>query len=411
MKRLLRFLLPILILGVAFMGARHIMANKSKAKRGPSARPNVMTVAAKRLQSGDYTVRVTSHGMVRPRTQSTLIPQVSGKIITVSPDFRDGGFFDADETLLVLDPRDYQTAVKVAQADLSRARLEQVEEQARGGQALRDWQRLGLSGKADELMLRKPQLGVAKAAVVSATARLEQAQLNLERTRITAPYAGRVLSKGVDVGQVVSPGTVLATIFAVDYVEIRLPLSNRQLEYVRIPERYRDDHKGVARDGHKGVAEVPPPVTVVAAIGRHRYRWRGRIVRAEGAIDAGSRQLFVVTQVDDPYGRGSSGNPPLKIGQFVTAEIEGITLHRVFVIPRETLYQDGQVFVVKDGRLKRQSVTVLWSDDRDAVIGQGVQEGDTLVLTAVGGSITGTRVKALIEGEEKTGIKLDSPDF
>jgi RND family efflux transporter MFP subunit len=238
-------------------------------------------------------------------------------------------------------------------------------------------------------------LAGARAAVTSAQARLAQANLNLERTRILAPYAGRVLERNVDIGQFVSPGTILARVYAVDYVEIRLPLTNRQLEFVTIPEVYRDDTLGIRAPG--------PPVRLTARIGSKTHEWRGRIVRAEGSIDTQSRQVFVIAQVDDPYGKDPSGRPPLKVGQFVEAEIDGMQLPDVVVIPRTALRVGGEVLIVDEAnKLQGRQVDVLWSDEHNAIVASGLEADDRLVLTPLGTGMEGVEVEAREEAFGET---------
>jgi RND family efflux transporter MFP subunit len=360
---------------------------KTERRQPPPVVPVVDVTAVK---ATDYQVRAHTRGTVSPRTESTLIPEVSGRVIEIAPNFRQGGFFEAGDVLLKIDPRDYENAVTVARSELARARIDVEEEQARSEQAVRDWKRLGEAGEPSDLVLRIPQLASAKAGVAAAQARLEQAATDLERTRIVAPYAGRVLEKNVDVGQYVSPGSVLASVYAVDYVEIRLPLTNEQLEYVRLPERYR---------GEQEVQGENPEVIVTARIGQREFSWKGRILRTEGAIDTRSRQLFAVAQVDDPYARYED-RPPLKVGQFVEAEIVGETLFDVFVIPRAALRASDQVLIVDDeDRLQRRQVEVLWSEGEQVVIGAGLHDGDRISSTNLPYAIGGTPVR--IRGEER----------
>ncbi|MFC6670575.1 efflux RND transporter periplasmic adaptor subunit [Marinobacterium aestuariivivens] len=171
----------------------------------------------------------------------------------------------------------------------------------------------------------------------SAEASLRQAELNLERTRIRAPYAGRVLSKQVDVGQVVGSGTVLGEIYAIDYVEIRLPLKNRDLGFIELPEAYRFD---------AGAPAELPRVTLNSSLVEEQ-QWQGHVVRTEGAIDTSSQQLHVVATIDDPYGLKARGRQPLKINQYVTAEIEGRRLASALIIPNRVLYQGSFVYLVR----------------------------------------------------------------
>lgn len=398
LRTALRILLPLAVLALAVGAAMVAIATRPGTDRRPPPQP-LTTVEAFRVHRQSMPVFVRSQGTVQPRTETTLMPEVTGRIVAVAPAFRDGGFFEQGEELVTLDPRDHEIAVTVAKARLAEARVALEEERARAEQARRDWERLGQGGEPGALVLREPQLRNAEAAVASARAQLAQAELDLARTHITAPYAGRILEKHVDVGQYVSPGTALAELYAVDYVEIPLPLSNEQLAFVEVPETFRGDEPGERPPG--------PPVTLSARVGAERHTWQGRIVRARGAIDVQTRQLFVVAQVDNPYGRRGAGNPPLKVGQFVEARIEGRTLKDVFVIPRATLREGNFVLIADaDDRLQRVAVEIAWSDpDRVAVRG-GLTEGQRLVLTPVTYAVNGAPVAVQLldgDGERQAG--------
>lgn len=384
----LKFALPVIVLVAAIAAGRAIIANKPEAsrQRPPSA---VLNVDATRVKRGRFDVVIISEGTVEPRTESTLIPEVSGRVIEISADFREGGYFEQGDVLLRIEPRDYELALATAEAQVAEASAALEQELALAEVVKNDWKQLGKT--APDLGLRKPQIAAAEAALLSARSQLERATVDLRRTVIRAPYAGRVLEQSVDVGQFVSVGSTLARIYAIDYVEIRLPLSTRELEFVDLPERFRDDDE--ATPG------IETPVLVEADIGRNTYSWEGRIVRVGGAIDTQSRQLFVVAQVDDPYARGPQGRPPLRIGQFVRAKIQGRPLGDVFVLPREALREGGEVLIVdNESRLQRQPVSVVWSDGETAVISDGLAEGDVVTLTSLSIAASGSEVLATIDG-------------
>lgn len=388
MSKLNRVVLPLLVLAGCLAVGVILIKTAPKAERRPPE-PSLPVVETIRAAPQAYGVTLESQGTVSPRTQSSLISEVSGRIVSVADELRSGGFFEPRQVLLQIDPRDYDNAVTIARSELAQARLALKEEIARGEQARQDWERLGLSGEPDQLALRQPQLDSARAAVAAAEARFAQAEIDLQRTRIEAPYAGRVLEKNVDVGQYVTPGTVLSRIYAVDYVEIRLPLSNRQLRYVDLPENYRDTD----------TKPEPVPVDINADIGGRMYTWRGRIVRTEGDIDTRTRQWFVVAQVDDPYAR-RGGRPPLKVGQFVTAEIEGRRLEKVYLLPRVALRPGDEVVVVTPERVTdRRLVEVLW-ETTDRVVVRGLDPGDEVVVSAANFVTDGTKVRLAGETDE-----------
>lgn len=384
LKPLLRGILPILVILVALVSARGMIAGRESPERRqpPAPAPLVQVVPVERQ---DYRIRLASRGVVEPRTRGSVLPQVSGIIVEIGAGFRAGGFFDAGDLLVRIDPRDYQNAVTIAEAELTEARLGLAEEEARAAQARRDWERLESSSQPSPLALRQPQLDGARAAVAATEARLARARLDLERTAIRAPYAGRVLEKKADIGQYVTPGSVLAEIYAVDYVEVRLPLSNRQIAHVDIPEAYRDDQ---GREGNGPVTRLS------AVIGATRYEWTGTIVRSEGTIDAASRQSFVIAQVRDPYRRRADGRPPLKVGQFVEAEIDGHLLQNVFAVPRQAVRESDSVYVVDaNGQLRKRTLEIAWRDDGVVVARGGVSEGEQLVTSAIALATDGMPVR------------------
>jgi hypothetical protein len=130
------------------------------------------------------------------------------------------------------------------------------------------------------------------------------------------------------------------------------------------------------------------------------YQWQGQIVRATGSIDTSSRQLFVIAQVDDPYGRGPADRPPLRIGQFVEAQITGTLLSDVFVVPRSALSEGRELLVIDAGeRLQRREVEIIWADQHQVVIRTGLQAGEIISMTPLPGAISGSRVAATSAGE------------
>ena len=384
MHAIIRILIPLAVVGGAIAAAGWLMANPPAVPKRPGPPAAQLHVDTVTLERAPYRVLVESFGFVQPRTQSDLVAQVGGQITEVSTNFRDGGFFEAGERLLLIDPRDYEIGVKIAEAELISQRQALVEERARVTQALHDWQRLGDGGEPPSLVSREPQLRAAEAAVAAAEAALDQARLALERTAIVAPYAGRIRSRNADIGQVVAAGTTVASIYATDAVEIALPIKNRDPEFMALPE------------GRSGVADDSLDVNIVSKLAP-ATSWRARLVRTEGAIDTTSRQLRVVARIDDPYAAARAGGADIKIGEYVVAEITGRELADVIVIPNSAIYQGSYVYVVEDGLLARREVELAWRNADDAIVASGLASGDKLVVTALGQVSSGTRVRPLVE--------------
>lgn len=389
-----KLLIPAIVIVVVGAIITLIKANPPHANRFSMPPKAKVTVAVKHLEKAPYQIMINSFGTVKPRTQSKLIAQASGQIIDVNDQFREGGFFKKGEVLLQLDDRDHRAEVKEAQANLLTAEQALQEEQARGQQAEIDWRRLGDDETPSSLVLRKPQLAAAKASVLSAQAKLEKAQLDLERTKITAPYDGRILNRSVDFGQVVSSNMELATIYAIDSVEIRLPIKNKDLAFINLPEQYRDGDKN----------DEGSHVTFESQLVGEQ-RWQGEVVRTEGAIDETAQQLYIVAKINDPYKATKDNQYPIKIGQYVNAKITGKTLPDALVIPNSAIYQGSYVYVVEDGILNRKNITLAWQNAEKAIVASGLVNGDNLVLTPLGQVSSGTQVKVMTDDEYQAILK------
>lgn len=369
-----------------------IFSNPPKNKRAKPSSAAQMTVDTQTVLPQNYPVVVQSFGTVKPRTQSVLFSQVSGQIIQVSKQFRAGGFFEQGDILIQLDDRDHRAEVNIAKASLVSAKQNLQEEDARVKQAEADWQRLGQGDAPNALVLRKPQYEAAKAQVLSAQAKLDKAQLSLERTKIIAPYAGRILKKYVDIGQVISSNTQLADIFSVDYVEIRLPIKNKDLPLMKLPEEYRHANEQAELDD----TELSN-VTITSEL-MGRQKWQGKIVRTESAIDEMSQQLYVVAQIIRPYDNEFNQGAQIKMGQYVSAEIIGRDVNNALVIPSSAIYQGSYVYTVKDGLLMRKDIQLGWQNGKESIVTAGLTSGDELVLTSLGQVSSGTPVA--ISGQE-----------
>ena len=350
--------------------------------------PPVFEPPSVRVQSVAFetvSLTVASQGTVQPRTTSQLVPEISGVVTEVAPSFAVGGFFDAGDVLLQIDPYDYQQAIITARSQRAQAQLRLAQEEAEAEVARREWAELG-RGDPNALTLRQPQLEEARAAVAAAEAALDRARRDIDRAAIRAPYAGRVQSKDVDIGQFVTKGTPVARIYAVDSAEIRLPLPDQQLAYLDVALSYRG-----------GGQQTGPSVTLSANFAGRQHTWQGRIVRTESEIDPVSRMVHLVAEVRDPYAPGSDpSRPPLAVGMFVEAEIEGRTVRDIVVLPRAALRGRDQVLVVDESsRLHYRQVEILRSTSDEVLIRGGLAEGDVVCVSPLDTVTDGMAVRVL----------------
>jgi RND family efflux transporter MFP subunit len=333
-----------------------------------------------------------------------LIPEVAGKVAALASDFAAGGFFERGEVLVRLDARDYELAVTQAEAQVAQAEVALTREAAEAEIAIAEWEDLGRGSEAPPLVRREPQMAQARAAVAAARAALARARLNLERTVIRAPFAGRVRTKNADLGQYVTPGQPLGQIYAIDYVEVRLPIPDDQLAFLDLPMAYRSQGPRTSGEG--------PIVTLEADFAGQRYQWQGRIVRTEGEIDPRSRMVHLVARVEDPYARGDDPRrPPLAVGMFVQAEIEGRRGEALSILPRVALRGSGEgggdrVLVLTEGedvegsaegRLRFRSVQVVRTAGDLAYLAEGLAAGEAVCVSPLQATVDGMRVRFVEE--------------
>ena len=382
---------PIAVLLAAFAvaGVMIISRPAAESQRPPAVAPPVRIV---RAAPADAEFWVTAQGTVEPRTESELVTEVPGRIVWVSPELASGGFFEEGDTLVRIDPRDYAVALDGAKAALARAQANLTHAKAglRRQESMRQ-SRASSRALFDDAVHAE---ATARAGIREADVAVRRAELDLERSEIRAPFAGRVREKRVDIGQFVNRGAAVARVYSTDYVEVRLPIHDTDLAYLELPTRFR-----VADDDTR--AAPGPRVVISAEIAGRPFSWDGHVVRTEGALDPRTRMTHVVARVDDPYGRASDKDrPPLPIGLFVEASIEGRVVADVFELPRRALRHGNELLVVdSEDRLRLRRVDVLRSDSSRTWIRSGVTAGEQIVTSPLEVATEGMRVR-IIEAAE-----------
>ncbi len=372
--RALRVLLPLLVLALGIAALASLVA----LRRRPAPRPPVVPVPVVEtvpVRYGPARVVVRAEGTVEAETRTTLVAEVGGRILEVSPRFEDGEFVHGGDLLLRIDPVDYRAAVDSARATLARAELALAQERAAADQARRDWERFG-KGDPDPLVVHEPQLARARAEVDAARAAVARAERDLARTEVRAPYDGRILARNVDVGQVVMPGAVLGSLYATDAVLVPLPVPDEELEWLDVP---------LAPGAPAG-----PEVTLRATFGGRERTWRGRIVRTGGQVDPKSRMVRLVVRVGRPF---APGHLPLLPGMFVQADVPGRLLPRVVRLPQVALRPGDTVLVVDDeSRARIRKVEVLRRERSTVLVGKGLADGERVAITPLEIVTDGMRV-------------------
>jgi len=334
----------------------------------------------------EHPVTITGQGTVQAKTSVQVVPQVSGKVVTIHPQLTAGGYFAADEPLITIEATDYELTVQRARAAVARAQVDLQLQEAEAEVARREWNRLH-PGKEPEspLVVRQPQVDQAHAALASASADLATAELNLARTSVNLPFAGRVLEESVDIGQFVVAGQSLAEVYATAVMEIPVPLPDADLAWFELP--------GPGSDARRTDAAVS------ADFAGETHRWQGKVVRSQGQVDPQTRMVQVVVEVRATASHNRSSQQ-LVPGMFVTVDIAGDKLSQVAIIPRYALHNGNQVWVNQEGRLRIVPVEVAYLEHDNAYIRSGLPDQAQVVLSQLDVVSDGMQIRVTEAGQD-----------
>ena len=367
-----------------------IFSTEPTAKRTGATRETAMLVDVIQVRRDTVRPTIEAMGTVRPAQEIVLSPRVSGQVLRRSERFTPGGYVDEGSTLLQIDPADYRNQLEQRKSELQQAVADLKLEMGRQDVARQDYQLLddSLSQQNQALVLRKPQLNAARSAVESARAAVDQAELNLQRTTIRAPFDAHILSRNVNVGSQVAPGDQLGRLVGLDvyWVEATVPVS--KLRWLQFPN---GDGRGSA-------------VTVY-----NRSAWEedadreGTLYRLVGALEDDTRMARVLISVSDPHARQDDvSGPRLLLGSYVEARMEGKVMEDVVRLSREYVRDDETVWVMEDRTLQIRDVSVAFRDATYAYIDNGLQDGDRVVTTNLSTVTDGAPLR--LEGSESESL-------
>jgi RND family efflux transporter MFP subunit len=419
---MLKIILPILVLAAAFTYTQYLKETAPEARKRPVVK-SLPVVEVQTLKNTEYTVNIEASGTVTAGTQTNLVAEAAGRIIRISDNFLEGNYFDKDQILLEIDQSNYKNALEIAKSEVAanEASLKQLiaEEKSNKRSIQLAQQNLALGKKefnrVNTLLSKKlisrslvdaedqkinqleqslqnlnglqttyeSKINAIQANINSRKANLKQVELNLSRTKLKAPYSGRVLSKNVNVGQYVSVGTVLGEIYATDYVNVELPLSLNQYELLDMPEAFRNQRID---------KKTLPSVTFSSPDSLKNDQWTGYVDRTSAALDAESRQINVIARVDNPYEAKEGVTTPIRIGQYLKATIKGKTFKNVFILPSIAVIYNREIRILEDGKLSIIPVKVLWNSNTETVV-----EADP---TFIGKQVITTNLPQVVDGME-----------
>jgi multidrug efflux system membrane fusion protein len=377
-------LLPLIVIIAALVIAALMSLTKPDSLELESPNREIAVKTAV-LEKSQVQLKVKSQGTVQPLTRTMLVSEVSGIVMALAPQFEVGGTFAKGDVLIKLDPADYQVAKQRADAQLQSAKAQLLSEQARSSQAKKEWEMTGRPlSEAPVLALRTPFLAEAQSRLLQAEAEVKQAELKLQRTVIRAPYAGMISATMVDVGQYVTIGARLGETFAIDFAEIRLPMTSRDLS--KLGWNTSSAEQSIFNNNK---------VQLNSSVNGEVMTWEAVLVRSEGTIEQSSRVQYLVAQVADPYNmQGIANRPRLLIGSFVEALVTGKVIDNVYSLPRHALRPNKQVATVdSDQRLQLLKVDYTFEDQANYYIHTGLEGQVEVVTSGMGIMVNGMRLK------------------
>ena len=357
-------------------------------------------VEVEKVHVRDIQMLVHGYGTVSPKVEVDVVPEVSGKVVSVHPELKAGGMIRAEEQILQIDPRDYELAVQQAQAAVAEAQVRLDTELAEAQVARKEWQQLHPNTEPNSpLVLREPQIRRAEAALESAAAQLATAQLKLERTSLSIPFDALIISERVDLGQYVVVGQSMGVAYGIESVEIEVPLEDDELAWFDVFP------SSAALNGNKApLKHITAQVKADFAGAEHT--WQGRVVRTTGQVDKTSRMISVVVEVASPFDT-SGGKPPLLPGVFAEVVIEGRVLKKIAAVPRDAVRQGNKVWVVNDGRLHIQPLNIIRADKDFAYVVSGLDDEAIIVTSSLDVVTDGDKVRTSADREDEA-VNADS---
>ena len=369
-------LLGLGIILIAILISLVLTLTRTTSKRLPPAEPSLPSVTVVEASLATEAPMVTATARVAARQDINIVTQVSGVIVETSDDFARGAFVEEGSLLVNIDDQDYQTALAQAEASLAQAQQTLATEQGAARQAQRQWRDLG-NQAANDLFLRKPQIAAAQANLNSAIANLQQAQTNLDRTKIRAPFSGTVTGINANLGQFVSTGSSLTRLVSSNHLEIAVPLTLNEI--IRL---------GFHRTAQATEA-IQREVEVIYNSGfQESFSVIGQLVRMDPITDRESQVRFAIVEIKDDA-------TPVSPGELVKVNIPGNAYPDSMWLPERALFQRSQVMTVENGQLTPVDIRLLDARDNRILV-SGIRPGIQIVIDRPVWTGPGTQVKAVL---------------
>ena len=366
----INIVLSIALIAAGIAGAAYISKTAPKARKRPPVKP-LPLVQVVDVRPEAERILVPAMGTVIPAQEIVLESRVAGEIVSIHREFTVGGHLKKGSEVLQIDPQDYELALTLAKARVKDAESKLKILKAEASAAKDEWRvinrnQAGKNNKPSPLLIKEPQLTAAQAMLIAEKADVKKAQLNLARTKISAPFNAMVRKKQVDIGSQVSGQDQLAELVGTDEYWIQASMPVDRLNWIMIPRNSGE------------------PGAKVRIFYRNGIELTGTVIKLLGELEVEGRMARVLVEVKDPLGLNNAENkhPPLLIGEYVRIEIEGRQLKNVYRIPRTALRDNTRIWLVSnDGKLEIRTVETLWRDAQSVLLADGLQPGEQLIVS------------------------------
>jgi RND family efflux transporter MFP subunit len=324
-KGYIQLVLVFAFIAISLLISAHVGRSRETIEEN-GGKATAFYVKTEKIEAKPYQLTFKSTGTVQARSIIQIIPQVSGRVEYVHPDFFTGGYFDEGEVLFRIEPDDFELEVRRAKAEVARAKTVLEKEKVEGKASIAEWEQQNGTVKAPDLVARKPQLEEAMANVQAAEASLESAKLKLARTEFRLPKDGRVVKSGVAVGQFIQAGVGYGEVFYHDSLEVSCPLNKKELEWLHFSEN--------------------PEVEIeINHLGATR-QYTGLLNRRAANVDQATRFGTVFFGFEEIP-------TELVPGVFAEVTVKGSTVSEIGLVPASAIQLDGKLWTVQpDNRLK-----------------------------------------------------------
>ena len=385
-----RIVLPIAILIGCFLISGYLIRNPTTVEEAAiEIIPVSVRVAEVDLESVDLVVG--SQGKVQAAQTASLSAPVAGPVEWISSSMEAGGYVEGGQALLRLEAADFETAL-----ERSRANLQQAQAEAEFADTeLARMRELAEQRLASDSQLQDAQrrANVNKARLIDAQASYDQAQLDLDRTEIRAPFNAVIQSRDVELGQYVNRAQSVALLYGADEVEVRVPLAIRQLGFLNVPLGQRGEIS----------EEHAPDVLLTGMYGGQKYNWPGKLVRIEASIDPSSNTVQTIIRVSQPstdkeQDENGLRTIPLPIGLYVEADIEGRTVENIISLPRSVIRNNNQVLIVDaENKMYYREVEIFRLEEQQVLISSGILPGERICISPIQAVVDGMAVQPVVQ--------------